>query len=133
MIDLSVGLTSAEVAERIAAGEVNHAPDARSRSIGDIIRANTFTWFNGVIGIMWVIMIMVAPLQDSLFGFVIVANTLIGIIQEFRASRALAKLAVIGEAKPTVRRDGEAVMVRADEVVLYDIIFLSPGDQLVVD
>ena len=133
MIDLSVGLTSAEVAERIAAGEVNHAPDARSRSIGDIIRANTFTWFNGVIGIMWVIMIMVAPLQDSLFGFVIVANTLIGIIQEFRASRALAKLAVIGEAKPTVRRDGEAVMVSADEVVLDDIIVLSPGDQLVVD
>lgn len=133
MIDLSVGLTSAEVAERIAAGEVNHAPDARSRSLGDIIRANTFTWFNGVIGIMWVIMIMVAPLQDSLFGFVIVANTLIGIIQEFRASRALAKLAVIGEAKPTVRRDGESIKVSADEVVLDDIIVLSPGDQLVVD
>lgn len=133
MIDLKQGLTAAEVAERIAAGEVNHAPDARSRSIGDIIRANTFTWFNGVIGIMWVIMIIVAPLQDSLFGFVIVANTLIGIIQEFRASRALAKLAVIGEAKPTVRRDGESVMVSADEVVLDDIIVLSPGDQLVVD
>jgi len=85
MIDLKQGLTVAEVAERVAAGQVNHAPDARSRSLTDIIRANTLTWFNLVIGIMWAIMIMVAPFQDSLFGFVIVANTLIGIIQEYRA------------------------------------------------
>ena len=133
MIELQRGLTSAEVSERIAAGQVNHAPDARSRSLKDIIRANTFTWFNGVIGIMWVVMIMVAPFQDSLFGFVIVANTLIGIIQEYRASRALAKLAVIGEAKPVVRRDGVDLAVSTDSVVLDDIIVLSPGDQLVVD
>ncbi|NQW72602.1 MAG: HAD-IC family P-type ATPase, partial [Actinobacteria bacterium] len=133
MIDLKQGLTVAEVAERVAAGQVNHAPDARSRSLTDIIRANTLTWFNLVIGIMWAIMIIVAPFQDSLFGFVIVANTLIGIIQEYRASRALAKLAVIGEAKPTVRRDGTDVQVSADEVVLDDIVVLAPGDQLVVD
>ena len=129
MIDVKQGLTLAEVAERVAAGQVNHAPDARSRSLTDIIRANTLTWFNLVIGIMWAIMIMVAPFQDSLFGFVIVANTLIGIIQEYRASRALAKLAVIGEAKPTVRRDGQDLQVSADEVVLDDIVVLAPGDQ----
>jgi cation-transporting ATPase E len=75
------GLTSAEVAERVAAGQVNHSPDANSRSISDIIKANTFTWFNGLIGIMWVVMLVIAPIQDSLFGFVIVANTGIGIIR----------------------------------------------------
>jgi cation-transporting ATPase E len=133
MIEVQRGLTSAEVAERIAAGQVNHAPDARSRSLKDIVRANTLTWFNGVIGIMWAVMIVVAPFQDSLFGFVIVANTLIGIIQEYRASRALAKLAVIGEARPVVRRDGVESEVSPVDVVLDDIIVLSPGDQLVVD
>ena len=44
-------------------------------------------------------MLFVAPIQDSLFGFVIVANTAIGIIQEYRAARTLAKLAVLGEAR----------------------------------
>ena len=127
------GLSAAEVAERVAAGRVNHAPDARSRSLGDIIKANTFTWFNLVIGSMWVVMLLVAPIQDSLFGFVIVFNTLIGIVQEFRASRALAKLAVIGEAKPVVRRDGVDVEVSPSEIVLDDIIVLTTGDQLVVD
>ncbi len=127
------GLTQAEVAERVARGETNDAPDPRSRSLGSIIRANTLTWFNALIGSMWVVMWFVAPFQDSLFGFVIVANSLIGIIQEWRASRALAKLSVIGEARPCVRRDGEDVEVRPSQVVLDDIVVLRPGDQLVVD
>ena len=127
------GLTQSEVDERIARGETNDAPDPRSRSLGSIIRANTLTWFNALIGSMWVVMWFVAPFQDSLFGFVIVANSLIGIIQEWRASRALAKLSVIGEARPCVRRDGEDVEVRPAQVVLDDIVVLRPGDQLVVD
>ena len=127
------GLTSAEVAERVAQGLVNHAPDARSRSLADIVRANTFTWFNGLIGTLWVIMLLVAPIQDSLFGFVIVFNTAIGIVQEYRAARTLARLAVIGEARPLVRRDGVDTEVSPSEVVLDDIIVLRTGDQLVVD
>ena len=131
--DPVAGLTSAEVTERIARGQANEAPDARSRSLGDIVRANTFTWFNGLIGTLWVIMLFVAPIQDSLFGFVIVANTAIGIIQEYRAARTLAKLAVLGEAKPVVRRDGVDAEVSPHDVVLDDIVVLRTGDQLVVD
>jgi len=127
------GLTAAEVAQRIAEGKANDAPDASSRSLLDIIKANTLTWFNLVIGSMWAIMLIVAPFQDSLFGFAIVANTLIGIVQEYRASRVLARLSLIGAARPTVRRDGQDIPVAAHEVVLDDVIVLSAGDQLVVD
>ena len=127
------GLSATDVAERVAAGKANDAPDARSRSLGSIIRSNLFTWFNGLIFFLWIAMIIVAPIQDSLFGFVIVANTLIGVIQEWRASQTLAKLSLIGEAKPIVRREGADVEVRPAEVVLDDIIVLRTGDQLVVD
>ena len=127
------GLTSAQVAERVALGQTNDAPDPHSRSLGSIIKSNTLTWFNFLIGSMWVVMWFVAPFQDSLFGFVIVANSLIGIIQEWRASRALAKLSVIGEARPVVRRDGTDIEVRPSQVVLDDLVVLRTGDQLVVD
>ncbi len=127
------GLTAAEVAERVAAGKANVAPDAHSRSLWDIVRANTFTWFNGLIGSLWIVMLFVAPIQDSLFGFVIVANTGIGIFQEYRAARTLAKLAVLGEARPVVRRDGADVSVSGSEIVVDDLVVLSAGDQLVVD
>lgn len=127
------GLSASEVAERVSRGEVNEAPSANARSLGDIIRKNTFTWFNALIGSLWIVMLIVAPIQDSLFGFVIVANTLIGIIQEYRAARTLEKLAVIGEAKPVVRRDGQDQEISSSDIVLDDIIVLATGDQLVVD
>ncbi|WP_371625042.1 HAD-IC family P-type ATPase [Streptomyces sp. NBC_01116] len=127
------GLSSAEVAERVARGEVNDVPVRSSRSVTEIVRANVFTRFNLIIGVLWVIMLFVAPIQDSLFGFVIVANTGIGIIQEWRAKKTLDSLAVIGEAKPTVRRDGVAAEISTSEIVLGDLVELGPGDKVVVD
>ncbi|MGW5065445.1 HAD-IC family P-type ATPase [Streptomyces cyaneofuscatus] len=129
----ATGLTTAEVAERVARGEVNDVPVRSSRSLTEIVRANVFTRFNLIIGVLWVIMLFVAPIQDSLFGFVIVANTGIGIIQEWRAKKTLDSLAVIGEAKPTVRRDGKAVEISTHEIVLGDVVELGPGDKVVVD
>jgi cation-transporting P-type ATPase E len=127
------GLTAAEVAERVARGEVNDVPVRSSRSLVDIVRANVFTRFNAIIGVLWLIMLFVAPIQDSLFGFVILANTGIGIVQEWRAKKTLDSLAVIGEAKPTVRRDGVAAVVGTSEIVLGDLIEIGPGDKIVVD
>lgn len=127
------GLSTAEVAERVARGEVNDVPVRSSRSVTEIVRANVFTRFNLIIGVLWVIMLFVAPIQDSLFGFVIVANTGIGIIQEWRAKKTLDSLAVIGEAKPTVRRDGVAAEISTSEIVLGDLVELGPGDKVVVD
>ncbi|WP_418957708.1 HAD-IC family P-type ATPase [Streptomyces tritici] len=127
------GLTSAQVAERVALGEVNDVPVRSSRSAVDIVRANVFTRFNAIIGVLWVIMLFVAPIQDSLFGFVIIANTGIGIVQELRAKKTLDGLAVIGEARPTVRRDGLTTEVSTSELVLGDLIELGPGDKIVVD
>ncbi|MER6674561.1 HAD-IC family P-type ATPase [Streptomyces sp. NPDC000983] len=127
------GLTAAEVAERVARGQVNDIPVRSSRSTVEIVRANVFTRFNAIIGVLWVIMLFVAPIQDSLFGFVILANTGIGIVQEWRAKKTLDSLAVIGEARPTVRRDGVATEVTTAGIVLDDLIEIGPGDKAVVD
>ncbi|CAL9478252.1 HAD-IC family P-type ATPase [Streptomyces pilosus] len=129
----ATGLTSAEVADRVARGQVNDVPVRSSRSLTEIVRANVFTRFNAIIGVLWVIMLIVAPIQDSLFGFVILANTGIGIVQEWRAKKTLDSLAVIGEARPTVRRDGRSAAIGTSEIVLDDLIEVGPGDKAVVD
>ncbi|MEH0577775.1 MULTISPECIES: HAD-IC family P-type ATPase [Streptomyces] len=129
----ATGLTAAEVADRVARGQVNDVPVRSSRTVGEIVRANVFTRFNAIIGVLWVIMLAVAPIQDGLFGFVILANTGIGIIQEWRAKQTLDSLAVVGEARPTVRRDGTAMEVSTSELVLDDLIETGPGDKIAVD
>lgn len=129
----AIGLTTAQVAERVARGQVNDVPVRSSRSLSEIARANVFTRFNAIIGALWLVMLFVAPFQDSLFGYVIIANTGIGIIQEWRAKKTLDSLAVIGESRPTVRRDGAAVEIGTSEIVLDDLIEIGPGDKVVVD
>lgn len=133
-VDDLTGLTDEQVAERVAAGKTNFAPNPNSRSLGSIIRANTFTSFNVVIGTLWALMFAArAPIQDSLFGFVIIFNSAIGIVQEYRAKRTLEKLSLIGEARPIVRRNGTDREVSADDIVLDDLVVLATGDQIMVD
>lgn len=132
-LDPAVGLTSAQVAERVAAGQVNAVKDRNSRSLGDIFRANTFTYFNALIGALWVLMLVSAPFIDSLFGFVIVINTAIGVVQEYRAARTLAKLSLVGQQQALVRRDGADVEIRPNEIVLGEFIVIRTGDQMLVD
>ncbi|MFJ4849460.1 MULTISPECIES: HAD-IC family P-type ATPase [unclassified Streptomyces] len=127
------GLTGAEVAERVARGEVNDVPVTSSRSLAEIVRSNIFTRFNAIIGVLFLIILVVGPIQDGLFGFVIIANTGIGIFQEWRAKKTLDGLAVIGEAKPVVRRDGVPTRVPTSGIVLGDLVELGPGDKVVVD
>ncbi|MEY9962147.1 cation-transporting ATPase E [Streptacidiphilus sp. MAP12-16] len=127
------GLTSAEVAERIARGEVNDVPVRSSRSTTEIVRSNVLTRFNAIIGVLFAVIIVVGPPQDALFGFIIVANTGIGIIQELRAKRTLDNLAVVGEAHPRVRRDGRVQELTNAQIVLGDLVELGSGDRITVD
>jgi cation-transporting P-type ATPase E len=76
----TAGLSDAEVAERVARGEVNVSAERTSRTSGEIVRAHVFTRFNAILGSLLVVILIVGPLQDALFGVVLVANALIGIV-----------------------------------------------------
>ncbi|MGW0039986.1 HAD-IC family P-type ATPase [Gordonia sp. NPDC003376] len=127
------GLSSQEVADRVAGGQVNSMPDRSGRSVRDIVRANVFTRINAILGVLFVIVASTGSLINGLFGLLIVANSGIGIIQEIRAKRTLDRLAIVGQTRPKVRRDGTVGEIPPDEVVLDDIIEIGAGDQVVVD
>ncbi|MDY7100424.1 MAG: HAD-IC family P-type ATPase [Actinomycetota bacterium] len=127
------GLTSAEVEERRRGGLVNAVPEAPTRTFGEIVRANVLTPVNGIIGVMFAIIMMVAPGPDALFAGVVISNSVIGIVQELRAKRTLDKLAVLSAPKATVVRDGTEHTIGTGEVVADDLMILRPGDQVVVD
>jgi len=127
------GLTSAQVAERVAAGETNDTGRRTSRPVSDIIRANVLTRFNAIVGALAAVVLVTGHPQDALFGLVIVANTGIGVVQEVRAKRTLDRLAVLGEAPVRVVRDGAETALQPQDVVLDDRILIGPGDRVMVD
>ena len=127
------GLTDAEVAQRVAAGKTNDVPTRAARSVSDIVRANVFTRINAILGVLLVIVLSTGSVINGAFGLLIIANSAIGIIQELRAKQTLDKLAIVGQAKPLVRRQSGTTALLPTEVVLDDVIEIGPGDQIVVD
>ncbi len=127
------GLRAQEVADRLARGQVNDVPAVPSRTVGQIVRANVLTRFNALLGSLLVVILIVGPIQDSLFGFVLVANAGVGIYQELRAKRTLDSLSVLTSPHARLVRDGVVREAPLTEVVLDDVLELQPGDQVVVD
>jgi len=127
------GLTDAEVAQRVADGKTNDVPTRAARSVSDIVRANVFTRINAILGVLLVIVLSTGSVINGAFGLLIIANSAIGIIQELRAKQTLDKLAIVGQAKPLVRRQSGTRALLPSEVVLDDVIEIGPGDQIVVD
>jgi cation-transporting ATPase E len=133
LLDAPPGLTSREVESRRAAGLANVGVAAPSRTLAQIVRANVFTRFNALLGAMFVVIVIVGPLQDAMFGGVLVFNTAIGIAQEWRAKRTLDRLIVVTAPHVRAQRDGKSVSVDSSDVVVDDVLELQVGDQVVVD
>jgi cation-transporting P-type ATPase E len=130
---VTAGLTSEEVAERVAKGQANDLPPRSGRTTADIVKANVFTRINFLLMVLFVMVLSTGSVVNALFGFLIIINSGIGIFQELKAKRTLDTLAVVGEGKPLVRRDGVVAELPRESVVLDDIIEIGPGDQIIVD
>ena len=131
--DLTRGLTADQVAQRVAAGQVNHTDQASSRSLWLIVKTNVFTRFNAILGGLFVLILITGSLADGLFGVVLVVNSAIGIGQEYLAKRKLDRLALLNAPTTRVIRDGALIEIPTGQVVLDDLIELRTGDQVPAD
>lgn len=129
----ATGLTSKEVVQRIKSGQSNAVKTSTSRSVQDIVRANVFTLFNGIIFAAMVLVLITGSWKDAVFGFVIIINTGIGIVTELRAKRTLDKLSILVSSEFLVRRDGKDVEVSHNEIVLDDLLWIRAGEQVPAD
>lgn len=127
------GLSSIQVKVRRQAGLDNRAVKAPSKSVWQIISSNLFTYFNLVFLVIAILLILVKSYRDLTFLPIIIANTLIGIIQEIRAKQVLDKLNLMNVSKVLTLRDGEKQEIAVADLVKDDIIELSAGNQIPAD
>lgn len=111
------GLSEAEARQRPADGRGNTVTVPTSRPVRDILRTNVLTRFNALLGGLLVVILIVGPLQDALFGFVLVINSAIGVAQELRARRTLDRLALVRAPHARVVRAGVVRRVALGDVV----------------
>jgi cation-transporting ATPase E len=133
MSSIPQGLSQAEVQARISAGQTNRQQNQSSRSVLSILRANVLTLFNTIVGGAFLVLLLLGQWKDALFGFAVISNVLIGVIQEFKSKQTLDRLAILNQPFARVRRDGEIVQLHIDDVVLDDLLELRAGDQIATD
>lgn len=127
------GLTQEQVDERIRNGQININEDPNTRTYKEIILGNTLTFFNFINVVLLVLVLVVGSFKNSMFVFIIIINTVIGIIQEVRAKKTLDNLAILTASKARVIRDNKSFSIPTDELVLGDLILLKSGDQIPAD
>lgn len=131
--DANVGLDDDQVLCRIANGHSNVPVDPPSKTVGQIIFSNVFTYFNLVFFVLALLMIIASSYNDLMFMMVVFSNTLIGIVQEINAKRTLDKLQLLSAPVARVVRNGREIETNVENIVVDDIILLSAGEQISVD
>ena len=151
--DFVTGLTSQEVATRVAEGKINGEQTIKTKSIPQILRENIFTFFNFVFVAFAVILVFftfisfktvdgktVVETNFTIAGFgnfgfmiLIIGNCICGIVQGIRSKRTMDKLSLLSAPKANVVRDGEEMEIAIEDIVIDDITILSSGRQICAD
>lgn len=127
------GLTQAEVEARKAAGKSNRVEDNSTMTVKGILISNIFTYFNGIFALLTILLISVGAWRNLTFLPVIIANTVIGIVQQLRAKSVLDKLSLLDVSEYTVIRGGVETKIPSDDLVEGDFILLTSGQQIPAD
>ncbi len=128
-----MGLNENEVAARVNAGLVNKAEISTDKSVKEIIRSNTLTYFNLIFFIIAVLLCIVGSFRNLTFLPVVIGNSLIGIYQEIRAKKTLEKMSILNAPHAVAIRSGRQVKLPTDELVKDDVVVFSAGDQICAD
>ena len=118
------GLTSAQVRQRVQAGQVNTPPDSPTKSVRRIVFENLFSFFNLIFYVIAGFLIAVGSFEELVFLLVVGANTAIGIIQELHSKKKLDELSLLSAPKATVIRNGTEQTIPTAQLVQDDRILL---------
>lgn len=131
--DYREGLSARQVKEHAAAGYRNESVEPPAQTVKEIVHENVFTYFNLIFAVLAVLLCLVGSFRNLTFLPVIIANTLIGIVQEIRAKNTLEKLTMLNAPQALAVREGRTSTVDSEELVLDDIVLFKAGNQICAD
>lgn len=127
------GLNDILVQERIEKGWNNRAVESPEKTNKQIVKENVFTYFNLIFLVLSILLIIAGSYRNLTFLPIIIANTLIGIIQEIRAKNVLSKMNMLHTPCVNVIRNGQRRRISSEELVIDDIVMFSAGNQICAD
>ena len=133
-VDPERGLSAQQVQDRLDAGLHGGTAQGAGLSEREIILRHCLTFFNFIF-IFLAVLLLIGRSSPKNMGFlgVVIINTVIGIVQEIRAKRAVEKLSLVARRPVKVIRDGAALTVDPERIVRDDMAEFGQGDQICAD
>lgn len=133
-VDPERGLSTQQVQDRLDAGLHEGTAQGAGLSEREIILRHCLTFFNFIF-IFLAVLLLIGRSSPKNMGFlgVVIINTVIGIVQEIRAKRAVEKLSLVARRPVKVIRDGAALSVDPERIVRDDMAEFGQGDQICAD
>ncbi|MGH9258941.1 MAG: cation-translocating P-type ATPase, partial [Acidimicrobiales bacterium] len=139
--DVALGLTSAEAASRLAQHGPNQLDAAERvpawrRFLDHFVDPLIFLLLGAIVVslIAWVLEgADEVPFEAIVVAAIIVANAVLGYVQEARAEEAVAALQRMAAASAGVVRDGREQRIAVTDVVPGDVLLLAEGDAVAAD
>lgn len=128
-----LGLSYSEVQERHEKGLINSSIEHKTRTKKEIILKNIFTYFNFINLFLFILVCITGSFHNGAFFLTIIFNDCICIIQELKAKKILDKMSLFIVQDIETLRDSSWVKVKANDLVLDDVIQLRSGMQVPTD
>ncbi len=128
------GLTQKEADERLSKNGRNCLREEKPKTVLRMFLEQILNFTNAILAAAIIISIILQDYGEAIIMLVIViANAIIGVVQEGKAQKALDALKKMSVLKATVIRDGETKEISSEELVVGDIVLLEAGKQVPAD
>lgn len=133
-VSLDQGLSEREARQRLLLYGPNHLQISSGRGWGSILMAQ---FKNLLVLLLLAAAVLAFAFHDWVEGIaicvVLILNGAIGFFTEFGAVRTMESLRKFNKTWATVRRDGKAKKIFAEDLVLGDVVLLEAGDIVAAD
>ncbi|EPY2308322.1 calcium-transporting P-type ATPase, PMR1-type [Clostridium sporogenes] len=127
-VDTSKGLSSEEVGKRKEKYGLNKLNSKKQKSLLKMFFEQLNDILIYILLAAAIISGVLGEISDALIiGIVVIINTVIGVVQESKAEKALEALKQLSTPKALVKRNGENVEIPSEDVVPGDVIVLDAG------
>jgi Ca2+-transporting ATPase len=133
-VDLSRGLSEAEVKKRIEKHGENRLQEAKKKTLIQLFFSQLNDALIYVLLGAAVVTLIVGEYADTVIILAVVfLNAVIGIVQEAKAEKAIEALNKLTTPRSLVRRDGETKEISSTQIVPGDVIILDAGRYVPAD
>ncbi|MHB9942921.1 ATPase [Clostridium sporogenes] len=127
-VDPSKGLSSEEVEKRKEKHGLNKLNSKKQKSLLKMFFEQLNDILIYILLAAAIISGVLGEISDALIiGIVVIINTVIGVVQESKAEKALEALKQLSTPKALVKRNGENIEIPSEDVVPGDVIVLDAG------